>query len=111
VILENVFIEGIKRYKNTFSGCNKIESRGVDESILVFEQLDQKYFPFFDDTDRFEDRYDQKFGLMYRPIFQRESEDGRFEILLYEGLRWLYLDLDPVAFAAYAGENTYYRGD
>jgi hypothetical protein len=76
MILENVFVDGIDRYKKKFASCTKLDYMGVKDSILTFEAfeaLEPKYFPFYENED-ISERYDNKFGLMYRPIFQREGQ-------------------------------------
>ena len=102
VVLDEVVMHSVDKYKDVFknNSCEIIESQGIHTN----ERLDYSMF----DSHRDVEKFGEKFGLMYRPIFHRplEGQNGKFQVLLYYGLRWLYIDLDLLSFhAAYASRE------
>ena len=118
---DGMFVHTVRKYQNVFGQCSMMQLHSSEGNVdddtanqeqqitadqsLNYSSLELDYFPSFDD-----EKYNVVFGLMYRPIFTRpvDGQDGKFHVLLYYGLRWLYLDLDPVAFSNFARNDEFY---
>ena len=103
VLLEHTFVESPQKLHRRFIDCNVLEVDGVD-----FQMLDRKYFPLHteEDSNPFDDDlkgvpYDDIFDLIYRPMyyFQEPDSNDTFKVVAFNGLRWIYMDLNPRKFA------------
>ena len=119
IIVDYSFVGSVQKFKSSFLGCpGGLEAIHVENVYpqRTFDALpeSESFYPVFGEDGKtcFEGKdsctYRDVFSLSYRPIFQRNfvSQAGRYEVILFDGLRWFYLWLNPNEFALSIDKTT-----
>jgi hypothetical protein len=107
VLLDFVFIESVQRFDFTFKNCSGgLHLTNSSGAILDFEPLPntETFYPFFEDKKGGGSKsYIDAFGLLYRQVFRLKPEsrnqNEESQVVLYDGLRWVAMHLNPLHFA------------
>ena len=111
--MDNFLVESIKEIPSNFVNCDGGGLLRTDKEVILqkaFRPLPDNSYPSFSFDKSDDDQgcaekdcpYDQAFGQMFRPVFVREIDDeGRFQVVFYDSLRWNRVFLFPTLFASH----------